>query len=41
VTSEVKLMDRWQWSKEKVRTFLKLLESEHMIVKTTDKKRPP
>ncbi len=39
ITSELKLMDRWQWSKSKVRAFLKLLENEEMIVKKTDTKR--
>jgi hypothetical protein len=28
ITSELKLMDRWGWSKSKVRAFLKLLEKE-------------
>ena len=31
ITSELKLMDRWGWSKKKVRAFLSLLESENMI----------
>ena len=39
ITSELKLMDRWQWSKSKVRAFLKLLEDEQMIVKKTDNKK--
>ena len=35
-TSQSSLMDRWGWGKEKVRSFLKLLESKGMIVvKTT------
>lgn len=39
VTSELKLMDRWGWGKGKVRTFLKLLEDDSMIVKKTDRKK--
>ena len=39
ITSEVKLMERWRWSKTKVRAFLKLLEDEQMIVKKTDRKK--
>lgn len=39
VTSEVKLMDKWGWSKSKVRTFLSLLEKDSMIVKKTDSKK--
>lgn len=31
ITSELKLMDKWGWSKKKVRAFLSLLESENMI----------
>lgn len=30
-TSELKLMNRWKWSKNKVRNFLKLLENKKMI----------
>ena len=30
--SEVKLSDRWGWSRSKLRTFLKLLESEQQII---------
>ena len=41
VTSELKLMDRWNWSKTKVRNFLNLLEEDKMILKKSDKKRPP
>ena len=33
ITSEVKLADKWGWSRKKVRAFLKLLESEQMLVK--------
>ena len=39
VTSEIKLMDRWGWSKSKVRAFLNILENDSMIVKKTDKKK--
>ncbi len=39
VTSELKLMDRWGWSKSKVRKFLTLLENDKMIVKKSDSKK--
>lgn len=39
VTSELKLMGRWGWSKSKVRRFLQLLESDGMIIKKTDRKK--
>ena len=39
ITSELKLMSRWGWSKSKVRNFLKVLESDNMIVKKTDSKK--
>lgn len=39
VTSELKLMERWGWSKSKVRRFLELLVSDEMIVKKTDRKK--
>lgn len=39
ITSELKLMERWSWSKTKVRAFLGLLESEQMIIKTSDRKK--
>ena len=39
ITSELKLMERWGWSKTKVRSFLKLLESDGMIVKKSDRKK--
>lgn len=39
VTSEIKLMNRWGWSKTKLRNFLKLLESEKMITKVVDRKK--
>ncbi len=39
VTSELKLMERWGWSKTKVRAFLQVLEKDKMIVKKTDRKK--
>ena len=39
ITSELKLMDRWGWSKSKVRRFLELLQNDKMIVKKTDQKK--
>jgi hypothetical protein len=39
ITSEVKLMERWGWSKTKVRAFLNLLEKDSMIVKNSDRKK--
>lgn len=39
ITSELKLMDRWGWSKSKVRRFLELLQNDGMIVKKTDRKK--
>lgn len=39
ITSELKLMERWGWSKSKVRSFLSLLEKDNMITKETDKKK--
>jgi DNA replication protein DnaD len=39
ITSEVKLMDEFKWSKSKLRTFLSLLESQSMIEKITDTKK--
>ena len=39
ITSELKLMDRWRWSKAKVRNFLNLLEEDKMILKKSDKKK--
>lgn len=32
-TSELKLADRWNWSRKRTREFLKLLENENMIIK--------
>lgn len=37
-TSELKLMDRWNWSKKKVRNFLELLEKDNMIICKKSKK---
>lgn len=39
ITSELKLMKRWGWSKNKVRGFLDLLEKDKMIIKKTDRKK--
>jgi DNA replication protein DnaD len=39
ITSEIKLMDEFSWSKSKVRSFLILLESQSMIKKNTDTKK--
>ena len=39
ITSELKLMDRWGWSKTKVRDFLELLQKDKMLVKKSDKKK--
>lgn len=39
ITSELKLMDKWGWSKSKVRNFLDGLQSDGMIVKKSDKKK--
>lgn len=39
ITSELKLMERWGWSKTKVRGFLNLLQKECMLEKKTDKKK--
>lgn len=39
VTSEIKLMDRWDWGKNKIRLFLDLLEKDGMIVRKADRKR--
>lgn len=39
ITSELKLMERWGWSKTKIRNFLKLLEKDKMILKISDKKK--
>ena len=39
ITSEVKLAERWGWSRQKVRDFLLLLSSEKMINKVSDNKK--
>ena len=39
ITSEIKLMKRWGWSKSKVRSYLCLLQSDNMIDKKTDHKK--
>lgn len=39
ITSELKLMESWGWSKSKVRAFLTLLENESMIIKSSDNKK--
>jgi hypothetical protein len=39
ITSELKLMERWGWSKSKVRLFLNQLQNDSMIVKKTDRKK--
>lgn len=39
ITSELKLMERWGWGNTKVRNFLKLLETDGMIVKKTTTKQ--
>ena len=39
ITSEVKLADRWGWSRTKVRSFLDLLQNDNMLVKKSDNKK--
>lgn len=39
VTSEVKLMERWRWSKTKLRAFLMTCERHKMITKKSDRKK--
>lgn len=39
ITSEIKLMKYWKWSKSKLRSFLFLLESDGMIKKISDTKK--
>lgn len=39
ITSELKLMNTWGWSKTKVRNFLKLLKDDGMIEIIADKKK--
>jgi hypothetical protein len=39
ITSEIKMMDKWGWSKSKLRAFLKLLKDEQMIISIVDSKK--
>ena len=39
ITSEVKLSERWGWSRTKTRAFLDLLQKDNMIVKKSDNKK--
>ena len=39
ITSELKLAERWGWSKTKVRAFLALLQKDSMIQKKSDRKK--
>lgn len=39
ITSELKLMERWGWGKEKTRNFLNLLQTDNMIIKKADRKK--
>jgi uncharacterized phage protein (TIGR02220 family) len=39
ITSELKLMERWGWGKEKTRNFLSLLQKDGMITKKSDRKK--
>lgn len=39
ITSEIKLMNRWGWSKSKLRRFLNLLISDEMIIKKSDRRK--
>ncbi|WP_263560002.1 DnaD domain protein [Paenibacillus polymyxa] len=39
ITSEIKLMERWDWGKNKLRLYLDLLEKDGMIIKKSDRKR--
>lgn len=39
ITSEVKLMERWDWGKNKLRLYFDLLEKDGMIIKKSDRKR--
>jgi DNA replication protein DnaD len=39
ITSEAKLMKRWDWGKNRLRAFLGLLEADGMIIKKTDRKK--
>lgn len=39
ITSEMKLSERWGWSRTKVRSFLDVLERDNMLVKKSDTKK--
>lgn len=39
ISSELKLMERWDWWKTKIRAFFKLLEADQMIIKKSDTKK--
>lgn len=39
ITSELKLMEKWDWGKAKLRAFLEMLENDGMIVKESDRKK--
>jgi hypothetical protein len=39
ITSEIKLMGRWDWGKNKLRLFFDLLVKDGMIIKKSDRKR--
>ena len=39
ITSELKLMDRWGWSKTKVRAFLKLLIDDEILITKKDHRK--
>jgi hypothetical protein len=39
ITTEAILMDRFQWSKSKLRTFLKILIDDEMIIRESDRKK--
>lgn len=39
ISSEVKLSERWRWSRTKVRDFLALLEREQMVIKKATNKK--
>ena len=39
ITSELTLMERWRWSKSKVRRFIKGLADERMVIKKADSKK--
>jgi hypothetical protein len=39
ITSELTLMERWRWSKSKVRGFIKRLQNEQMLIRKSDRKK--